>query len=80
MVYRKDNNAEPVNLFDTHYIDTKEERPFVYHLQDRRRMRSSELHYLDHPIIGVIVIIRPFEVPKEPEPVPVEISPAIEPG
>jgi hypothetical protein len=30
-------------------------------LQQRRRMRSGELHYIDHPLLGVVVRIRPLE-------------------
>lgn len=29
-------------------------------MQDNRRMRSKELHYLDHPLIGVIVKVIPL--------------------
>ena len=28
-----------------------------------RRMRSGELHYLDHPRFGVLVLVRPYEPP-----------------
>ena len=80
MAYRKNMNAAPVNLFDTQYIDTQEKRPVVYHLKERRRMRSNELHYLDHPVVSAIIIIRPFVPPKELAPVPVEISPDIKPA
>ncbi len=39
-----------------------EQRPVVYHLdQIRRRMRSRELHYLDHPVIGMLIRITPYE-------------------
>lgn len=30
-------------------------------MQDNRRMRSKELHYLDHPLIGVIVKVIPLQ-------------------
>lgn len=40
-----------------------------YRMQDHRRMRSNELHYIDHPLMGVLVEIRPFEAP-EPKPAP----------
>ncbi|MDZ7809859.1 MAG: CsiV family protein [Arhodomonas sp.] len=30
----------------------------VYPMRTRRRMRSGELHYLDHPILGVIIQTR----------------------
>lgn len=31
------------------------------HVAERRRMRSREVHYLDHPLMGVIVEITPVE-------------------
>ena len=33
-------------------------------MQESRRLRSGELHYLDHPKFGVIVRINPVPVPK----------------
>jgi hypothetical protein len=45
-----------------------------YRLQERRRMRSGKLHYIDHPVIGVLTIAKRYQPPK-PEvietPVPV---------
>ncbi len=35
--------------------------------QTRYRMRSTELHYVDHPKVGLLVKILPYE-PPEPEP------------
>jgi hypothetical protein len=32
-----------------------------YHISDHRRMRSRELHHLDHPKVGVLVEITPYE-------------------
>jgi hypothetical protein len=32
-------------------------------VQGQRRMRSRELHYLDHPLLGVLVQITPLETP-----------------
>jgi hypothetical protein len=41
-------------------------------LQQDRRMRSDELHYIDHPLIGLLVKITAYEFPiietAEPEP------------
>lgn len=31
-----------------------------YRLEARRRMRSNELHYIDHPLFGVLVIVTPL--------------------
>ena len=33
----------------------------AYRFRTRRRMRSNELHYLDHPLIGVVAIVTPLE-------------------
>ena len=35
----------------------------IIHVESRRRMRSEELHYIDHPKIGIIAIIHPVEQP-----------------
>jgi hypothetical protein len=32
----------------------------LIHSVDHRRMRSNELHYLDHPAFGMLVLIRPY--------------------
>ncbi len=33
-------------------------------LQQKRRMRSSEIHYIDHPLLGVVVVVEPV-LPEE---------------
>ncbi len=30
-------------------------------------MRSEELHYLDHPIVGLMIRVTPYERPDEEE-------------
>jgi len=42
----------------------KEEiKPVVFRLnQTRRRMRSRELHYIDNPVLGLLVLITPYEL------------------
>ena len=35
-------------------------------LNQTRRMRSGEIHYLDHPMLGVIVKITPLAAPESP--------------
>lgn len=39
----------------------------IYHLQQQREMRSEEFHYLDHPALGLVVTVTPYEVPLLPE-------------
>ncbi|WP_024460331.1 CsiV family protein [Marinimicrobium sp. LS-A18] len=36
-------------------------------LNQQRRMRSEELHYLDHPIVGLMIRVTPYERPDEEE-------------
>ncbi len=36
----------------------------TYRLQAQRRMRSGKLHYLDHPVIGVLVLASKFQPAK----------------
>jgi hypothetical protein len=37
-----------------------------YRMQEKRRMRSGKLHYLDHPVLGILTIATRYEMP-EPE-------------
>jgi len=53
-----------------------------YRLQARRRLRSGELHYIDHPILGVLFLASKYQPPKpalEPAP-PVSEPPAGSPA
>lgn len=36
-------------------------------MNQQRRMRSEELHYLDHPIIGLLIRVTPYELPETSE-------------
>jgi hypothetical protein len=46
-----------------------------YRLQTHRRMRSGVLHYLDHPVIGVLVLVSKYQAPKPPPPSEAPVSP-----
>jgi hypothetical protein len=37
-----------------------------YGLNEKRRMRSRKLHYLDSPQFGMLVLITPYEAPEQP--------------
>lgn len=39
-------------------------QPTVYQLSQTRKMRSKEVHYIDHPVIGVLVLATPYESPR----------------
>jgi len=38
--------------------------PVIYRLTESRRMRSTELHYLDHPVLGMLLLITQHEENK----------------
>jgi hypothetical protein len=43
----------------------------AFRLREKRRMRSRELHYFDHPRFGMIALVTPYDAPEdEPEPEP----------
>ncbi|MCM8855220.1 MAG: peptidoglycan binding protein CsiV [Candidatus Thiodiazotropha sp.] len=50
-----------------------------YRLQDSRRMRSGKLHYIDHPVIGLLTIAKRYEMPQPEiiEPTPLPITPPV---
>jgi hypothetical protein len=41
----------------------------VYRLSEARRVRSGELHYFDHPYLGLIARVVPYTPPELPVPV-----------
>lgn len=44
--------------------DVRLSDPTVWRLHESRRMRPSEVHYLDHPLLGIIVRIDPAPTPE----------------
>jgi hypothetical protein len=36
-------------------------KPIVYFLDETRKMRSKEVHYLDNPVLGVLLLATPYE-------------------
>ena len=51
----------------------------VYRLSERRKMRSTELHFFDHPRFGALALITPWE-PEEALDDTDVLSPAIPGG
>ncbi len=33
----------------------------VTRIQQKRRMRSKDLHYIDHPLVGILILITPYK-------------------
>jgi hypothetical protein len=48
---------------DLNYPATGEIPGVIHFIQERSRIRSSELHYLDHPVLGVLLQITPYIKP-----------------
>jgi hypothetical protein len=38
-----------------------------FRLKESRRMRSTEIHYLDNPFMGLVVVVTPVELPEPAE-------------
>ena len=36
----------------------------VYLMKQSRQMRSNEFHYLDHPALGLIISVKPYDAPS----------------
>jgi len=47
-------------------LDEIEQPQTLFRMHQKRRLRSGELHYFDHPMFGMLVKIIPYELP-EPE-------------
>ena len=45
--------------------EAQNKQHIIYFNQERRRIRSNELHYLDHPVISMLLQITPYEKPDE---------------
>lgn len=56
----------PFSVLDNENVRDKiKDQGVIYLKQDRRRIRSTELHYIDHPVLGILIRITPFEKPEE---------------
>lgn len=70
LLYR--NQTEPLEnntFFMT--LDEGEQLQTLFRMHQKRRMRSGELHYFDHPMLGLLAKITPYELPEiviEPAP------------
>lgn len=70
LVYKKVTADEAIDRFDSDYLENRAGKDQVYYLKQNRRMRSKELHYIDHPVLGVLVKITPYKVEKPAETIP----------
>ena len=62
-ITRSDN---PFSVLDNEKERSQLQKQGVIHFkQERRRIRSTELHYLDHPALSILVLMTPYENPDD---------------
>ena len=60
------DSENPFSILDNENARGDIGKQGIIHLkQKRRRIRSKELHYLDHPVLGILIQITPYEKPEE---------------
>ncbi len=69
MLYHKQPKAASVDMFDSSFLEDRRGKEAVYYLQQNRRMRSKETHYIDHPVMSMLVRIMQYEGVISPTPV-----------
>jgi len=56
----------PFAILDNENERNEMQKQGVIHLkQKRHRIRSNELHYVDHPVLGILIRITPYEKPEK---------------
>ena len=62
-IVKSDN---PFSVLDNEEVRSEIQKQGVIHLkQKRRRIRSNELHYIDHPVLGMLINITRYEKPED---------------
>lgn len=65
LIYREPLSGGAATAFNSTAEDASsfslEPRYQAYHMKQSRRMRSRELHYLDHPLFGMVILVTPYE-------------------
>jgi len=54
-----------------------EEQGVIYLKQKRNRIRSNELHYIDHPVLGILVKMTPYIKPEIDDTAPISATKAL---
>lgn len=65
--FRFNPNADRVvadaNIWLTQFVNDEER---IIQMVQSRDMRSNEFHYLDHPAMGIVVLVKPYTPPPPP--------------
>ena len=60
------DSDNPFSVLDNENERNEIQKQGVIHLkQKRRRIRSNELHYVDHPVLGILIHITPYKKAEE---------------
>ena len=60
------DTENPFALLDNESERNEMQKQGIIHLkQKRNRIRSNELHYVDHPVLGILIRITPYEKPEK---------------
>ncbi len=58
------NNSTQVSTVNGNMIETSEPYLYAYEFNQKRRIRSKEIHYFDHPMMGMVIQVRRYSLPK----------------
>lgn len=64
LIYHELRN-EVTELFISDEFGEDDLLPDVFHITQTRRLRSKELHYIDHPVISIITLITPYKITQQ---------------
>ncbi len=58
------NTSTNVTSVNGNMIETSEPYLYAYEFNQKRRIRSKEIHYFDHPMMGMVIQVRRYSLPK----------------
>lgn len=56
--------TQPAAMVSGADADISDDGLVHFRMQQHRRMRSGELHYIDHPLFGMLIMVTPYTPPK----------------
>ena len=66
-IAEQQNNIDDLTELDNAQSDISQATPYLYaiNMKQNRRVRSDQMHYFDHPKLGLLIQIRKMEQPSE---------------
>ncbi len=56
--------TQPAGMVGGADADISDDGLLHFRMRQHRRMRSGELHYIDHPLFGMLIMVTPYTPPK----------------